>query len=118
MVSTLATAIGFSFANTGEPKSQLLNYLREKSMLLVLDNLEHLLDGVDLLVDLLQMTPAVKLLTTSRERLAVAGEWVFDLPTLATLPPDRGPGPAAATGQATYPAVTLFIEWVQCARHL
>ena len=113
MVSTLATAIGFSFASTGDPKSQLLNYLREKSMLVVLDNLEHLLEGVDLLVDLLQAAPGVKLLTTSRERLAVQGEWVFDLPTLATPPPDTG---LAAATPVTYPAVTLFVERAQRTR--
>ncbi len=113
MVSTLANAIGFSFASTGDPKSQLLNYLREKSMLVVLDNLEHLLEGVDLLVDLLQAAPAVKLLTTARERLAVQGEWVFDLPTLATPPPDTG---LMAATPVTYPAVTLFIERAQRTR--
>ncbi|MFZ4659905.1 MAG: ATP-binding protein [Caldilineaceae bacterium] len=115
MVSTLATAIGFSFASTGDPKSQLLNYLREKSMLLVLDNLEHLLEGVDLLVDLLQAAPGVKLLTTSRERLAVAGEWVFDLPSLAS-PPETAPGLVAVAGSATYPAVDLFVERAQRTR--
>ena len=112
MLSTIAAAIGFAFANMGEPKEQLLNYFRAKTMLLVLDNLEHLLDGVDLMVEILQAAPGVKLLTTSRERLAVTGEWVYELPVLAP-PPDT----VAAAAVASYPAVALFVERAQRVQH-
>ena len=113
MVSTLANAIGFSFANTGEPKAQLLNYLSAKAMLLVLDNLEHLLDGTDLLVEILQAAPDVKLLTTSRERLAVTGEWVFELPALPTPPQSK----EAVVAVASYGSVALFVEQAQRTQH-
>jgi predicted ATPase/DNA-binding CsgD family transcriptional regulator len=53
---------------------QLLSYLHEKSVLLVLDNFEHLLDGADILIEILRAAPAVKILVTSRERLNVYGE--------------------------------------------
>jgi len=115
MVSTLANAIGFSFANSGDPKEQLLNYLSAKSMLLVLDNLEHLLDGTDLLVEILQAAPGVKLLTTSRERLAVVGEWVFELPALPT-PPQTKAEEATVT-VASYASVALFVERAQRTHH-
>lgn len=113
MVSTLANALGFSFANVGDPKEQLLNYLRAKTMLLVLDNLEHLLDGIDLLIEILHAAPGVKLLTTSRERLTVAGEWVYELPVLSTPPQSK----EAVAAVARYASVALFVERAQRVRH-
>ncbi len=79
IVPAAAAALGFSFYGPTDPRTQLLNYLREKEMLLVLDNIEHLLDGVELLADILQHAPSLKLLVTSRERLNLLGEWVFEI---------------------------------------
>ncbi|MBI5033936.1 MAG: tetratricopeptide repeat protein [Chloroflexi bacterium] len=75
----IADAIGFTFSGTVEPRAQLLNHLRDKTILLVLDNFEHLLDASELLAEILQRAPRVKLLVTSRERLNLQGEWLFDL---------------------------------------
>jgi predicted ATPase/DNA-binding CsgD family transcriptional regulator len=55
--------------------AQLRQYLRSKSLLLVLDNMEHLLSGTPFLVDMLQSAPALKVLTTTRDRLHLRGEW-------------------------------------------
>jgi predicted ATPase len=95
-----------------DPREQLLAYLREKELLLLLDNFEHLLaprlseneGGATLLADLLQRAPAVTLLVTSRERLALPGEWVFDLSGLSY--------PACEPAQAieSYSAVQLFMQ--------
>jgi predicted ATPase len=104
MVSTIANALDFAFAGPTEPKTQLLNYLRTKQLLLVLDNLEHLLDGLDLVVELLQQAAGVKLLVTSRERLNLQGEWVFDLQGLPVPPDGQGKQLGA------YSAVALFVE--------
>src|SRR5213082_1079319 len=60
-------------------QEQLLDYLSERSTLLVLDNFEHLVDGSGFLSELVERAPHVKLLTTSRERLNVQSEWVFDV---------------------------------------
>lgn len=81
IVPTIADALGFSFfQREGEDaRQQLLNYLREKQMLLVLDNLEHLVEGVGLLTDILSVAPGVKMLATSRERLNLRGEWVAEI---------------------------------------
>src|SRR5215468_6508073 len=49
IVSTIADAIDFHFHPGPEPKQQLLDHLRERSLLLVLDNFEHLSDGAGLL---------------------------------------------------------------------
>ncbi|MFN8491656.1 MAG: tetratricopeptide repeat protein [Caldilineaceae bacterium] len=110
----LANALGLTAAGATAPKTQLLNYLREKQLLLVLDNLEHLLEGVGLLSELLAAAPRLTVLATSRERLNLQGEWVFDLQGLLV-------PPAAAMEREThevlkqYSAVTLFVENAQRA---
>jgi len=79
MIPAIASALETTFSGPSDSKSQLFNYLREQNVLLVLDNMEHLLDGVDLFSELLQSTPSVKLLTTSREHLHLQAEWVFEV---------------------------------------
>src|SRR5262249_12583160 len=78
IVSTIADALGFTFySETDNPKSQLLDYLRAKAILFVIDNFEHLLDGVGLLPEILDYASAVKILATSREPLALQEEWML-----------------------------------------
>jgi predicted ATPase/class 3 adenylate cyclase len=79
-----AVAEGIQFAVDGahsgfSAQEQLLDYLSERSTLLVLDNFEHLVDGSGLLAQVIERAPGVELLTTSRERLNVQSEWVFDV---------------------------------------
>lgn len=104
LVSTIADALGFSFHGAQDPKVQLLNYLHEKEMLLLLDNFEHLLGGAGLLIEILTHAPAVKLLVTSRERLKLAGEWLYEIHGLAV------PGHAEAAQMEGYAAVQLFTQ--------
>jgi predicted ATPase len=85
MVPAIADALGFTFYGPSEPKAQLLNYLRDKQLQLVLDNVEHLLDGAGLVTEILHCAPDVKLLVTSREQLNVQEEWVFEVMGLLTL---------------------------------
>jgi predicted ATPase/transcriptional regulator with XRE-family HTH domain len=75
----IADALGLKFQGQIEPRAQLLNYLLDKCLLLVLDNIEHLLSGAELLAEIMQCVPHVKLLVTSRERLNLPGEWVFEI---------------------------------------
>jgi len=109
IIPAIAAALGLAFYGLLDPKTQLLNYLGQKRMLLVLDNIEHLLDGVELLAEILQHAARVKLMVTSRERLLLQGEWVVDLQGLA-VPPDR-----QADQMDAYSAVSLFAE---CARRV
>lgn len=91
IVPAIADALGFVFSGTGELKFQLFNLLKERPILLVLDNLEHLLDGIELLNELLEYALDVKLLTTSREPLNLRTEWIFDvqgLPIPAGIEPE------------------------------
>jgi predicted ATPase len=79
LVSRLADALKFAFYGQESPKSQLLNYLREKSLLLLIDNFEHLLEGAPLLEEILMIAPGVKILVTSRERLHLQWEWILEI---------------------------------------
>jgi len=86
IIPAIADALGFSFSGTIELKAQLFNFFKEKQILLVLDNLEHLLNGIELLDELLEYAPNVKLLTTSREQLNLRTEWVFEVQGLPVPP--------------------------------
>ena len=80
IIPAIADALGFVFSGTFALKTQLFHFfLKEKQILLVLDNLEHLLDGIELLDELIEQAPNVKLLTTSREPLNLRAEWVFEV---------------------------------------
>ncbi|MEM7738415.1 MAG: BTAD domain-containing putative transcriptional regulator, partial [Deinococcota bacterium] len=65
----LANALNLNLSGQENPKAQLFSYLADKELLLVLDNLEHLISGVGLISELLAKTTALKILATSREQL-------------------------------------------------
>ena len=80
IVPAIAQQIDFQFvADERSPKQQVLDYLRGKKLLLVIDNWEHLLDGAPLISEILQAAPQVKVLATSREKLNLSGETVYAL---------------------------------------
>lgn len=83
-------------------------FLRDREVLLVLDNAEHLVDACAALVDrALRTGPGVRVLCTSRQVLGIPAEYVWDVAPLGV--PE--PGVAYAAGVAArYPAVTLFAE--------
>lgn len=91
----------------------LVGFLRDKELLLVLDNFEQLIAGAQLVVDLLQRAPGLKLLVTSRTLLKVYGEHEFPVPPLAT----PRPGELAAEVDLTrYPALELFVQRAQAVQ--
>jgi predicted ATPase/DNA-binding CsgD family transcriptional regulator len=75
--SAIAQALNFSLYGQREPKEQLLDYLRDQEMLLILDNFEHLLDGVDFVNDILLSAPDIKILVTTRTSLMMMGEHIY-----------------------------------------
>ncbi len=111
---TIARAIGFPLQGPQSPDEQLLNYLREKEMLLALDNFEHLLQDnapeSTLIEQILSRAPGVMLLITSRERLNLREERVYRLEGLTY------PETAVSNQDAGhYSAVALF---TQCAQRV
>ncbi|HSJ56117.1 MAG TPA: BTAD domain-containing putative transcriptional regulator [Anaerolineae bacterium] len=108
------------------PREQLLDFLRRKQLLLVMDNYEHLLangasgdgqgEAVAFLVDLLAAAPQVKILVTSRAGLKVQGEHLYPLTGLRVpdlSPPSRA-GAWSMAGDTT--AVDLFVQAASRAR--
>jgi predicted ATPase/DNA-binding CsgD family transcriptional regulator len=95
-----------------EPAEALLEalvaYLRGKSLLLVLDNCEHVIgEAAHLAAELLGGCPALRILATSREPLRIAGEHTYRLPPLPVPAAGEAPFPAAEAA-AAYPAIALF----------
>jgi len=116
LIPAIGEALGFIFPGREAPRPQLLNYLHNKNLLLVLDNFEHLLGSPTsphgsaasaLVAEILQRAPGVKLLVTSRERLNLRDEWLFAVIGLPT------PAEQATEPVEQYAAVQLFL---QCAR--
>ncbi|MCL4860200.1 MAG: tetratricopeptide repeat protein [Caldilineaceae bacterium] len=121
---TLAAALGMTLSGPAMPQSQVLTYLRQKDVLLVLDNFEHLLTpttspqpgqgnnpGLALLAELLRQAPGVTLLVTTRERLNLHGEWLFAVGALETPPTAASqPGDGEEAPLETYSAPALFLQ--------
>ncbi|HVU10097.1 MAG TPA: tetratricopeptide repeat protein [Phototrophicaceae bacterium] len=83
LVQTLATTLNISFQNTKEPEQELFNYLRDRELLLVLDNFEHLLDAGEFVSRILTHSSDLKILTTSRERLNLQEECLYPVGSMA-----------------------------------
>ena len=81
--STIASTLNFSFYEEGTPEEQLLDYLGNKHMLLILDNFEHLLAGVNFVNQMIFAAPEVKILATSRISLAITGEQIYSVMGMA-----------------------------------
>jgi predicted ATPase/transcriptional regulator with XRE-family HTH domain/Tfp pilus assembly protein PilF len=102
----------------GEPlAARLAGYLRDKQLLLVLDNFEHVLPAAALLVEWLTAAPRLKILVTSRAALRVRGEQQYavpplELPDLARLATHPEPTPVLLH----YSAVALFVERARAAQ--
>jgi len=104
LVFTIADALNFTFYSREDPKLQLINYLHEKQMLLIMDNFEHLVGEAELLSDIILQAPKIKFVITSRERLRLKGEYVYELEGLEY--PDRTDDPDFDD----YGAVRLFVQ--------
>jgi predicted ATPase len=91
-----------------EPRALLLSYLRDRELLLVLDNCEHLVEAVaGVVTDVLRAAPGVRVIATSREPLSMPGEHVVPVPPLGVAGPDAAGELAGPQGSE---AVTLFTE--------
>ena len=111
VVDAVASSIGFASAPAGSPHEQLHNYLRDRRLLLVLDNCEHVVPAVAGIVEstlgatTAPAPAACTFLITSREPIDVDGETVWALGPLSLLP----------GAEERAPAVELFLQRLQSA---
>ena len=114
---TIAKSIGLTFERPQDSGQQLFDFLREKHLLLILDNFEHVMVATSLVAEILARTVQVKLIVTSRERLNLRGEWVIPIEGLQ-FPNNRVDDPI---NWQDYSAIQLFLataERVQGGRPL
>jgi predicted ATPase/DNA-binding SARP family transcriptional activator len=106
LVGAVASALGIPLSGRDDSRGQLLDYLGElqRPLLLILDNIEHLLDGVDLIVDILARSSVTRLLVTSREALNVRDEFRYPIVGLP-VPSDEN-----TDDLERYDSVHLFVE--------
>ncbi len=104
LVGTIAESLGIELDPRGDPETQLLANLREREMMLVLDNFEHLLERADFVSSILSSCLGIKIIVTSRERLNLQGEWLFEIQGLEVPDEDR------LEELENYSAVRLFIQ--------
>ena len=129
LISAIAEAANFTFYSNVSPRQQLLDYLREKEMLLVLDNFEHLLSVAEreiqgepplaedgsaetFIAEILSIAPGVKILITSREVLNLQEAWFHPIDGLSF------PGENVVEDKALeeYDAIQLFVQSARRAR--
>jgi predicted ATPase/DNA-binding CsgD family transcriptional regulator len=107
VASTIAQSIGLQDARDRPLMEHLVSQLRERQLLIVLDNFEHLLAGAPVVTRLLQETDAVRILVSSRSSLRVSGEQECPVPPLEV--PQEQARPTAVS-LASCESVLLFAE--------
>jgi predicted ATPase/class 3 adenylate cyclase len=105
--SAIAQALALSTTGSRRPMDALLEHLKDKRMLLVLDNFEQLLPAAPMATQLLESSPGLRILVSSRAVLRVYGEQEFPVPPLALPDPKSHPGLSALS---QFEGVRLFIE--------
>jgi predicted ATPase/class 3 adenylate cyclase len=107
----LANALSIDLLPNTSPLKQVIEFLRRRTALLVLDNFEQVTDAADIVAEILRECPTITCLITSRELLRITGELEYPLEPLST--PPTG---SAGTDWLQYDSVQLFIERCQSMR--
>ncbi len=111
---TVASVLAIREASGQTLEQSLIEHLRAKRLLLILDNCEHLMDASARLVGtLVQGCRQLRILVTSREPLRIAGEQAYRIPSLSSPDPKRA---ATLETLLRYEAVRLFIDRVRLTR--
>jgi predicted ATPase/DNA-binding CsgD family transcriptional regulator len=108
LAGAVAESLGLREDPGGSSMAVLTDHLRERRMLLVLDNCEHMVEPVAVLTGaLLNRCPPLRILTTGREPLGIEGEMTLPVPSLSVPDPRRSYSPQELS---RFEAVTLFID--------
>ena len=108
LLSTVAQAFGYVETRPAPAREQLIKGIGDQSVLIALDNCEHLIEAAAAMaLDLLSSCPNLKILATSRETLRIPGEWAFNVPPLQLPKPGEETNLSLAINSS---ALQLFIE--------
>lgn len=117
VLSELASVLNYQFEKVGNqhrtPKQQILDYLKHKQMLLIMDNFEQLVNSAALLVDIMGSAPEIKIVATSRERLNLIEEHLYlirGLPYPVNKAESNHRTISTHEEASAYPAVRLFLQ--------
>jgi predicted ATPase/DNA-binding SARP family transcriptional activator len=113
VVPTITRTLGVRVSEGQPTLESLKDFLRDKHLLLVLDNFEHLLPATSLVSDLLGAAPRLKVLVTSRSSLQIYGEHEYLVPPMTTSDPQALP-PIEQLAQVE--AIQLFIQRAQATK--
>lgn len=105
-IPLIAAAVGCAFSGRRAPRSELLQHVQGRALLLVLDNCEHLVDEATFFAEMLAAAPQLMVLVTSRARLRLYEESIFDVRALS-VPPAEVHKAAELIASS---AVQLFVE--------
>ena len=112
---TVVQALGFVEDGNRPAEQQLAEGIGDKRMLIVLDDCEHLIEGVAALAsNLLSTCPYIKIIATSRESLRIPGEWLYAVPTLGIAPDENMPLDLETASKS--PMLMLFTERARAVR--
>ena len=111
LASAIGAPLGVQESGDRAARDVLLEHLRERSILLILDNFEHLADETGYLSELLHAAPGLRLLVTSQTVLRLAVEQVHEVLPLSVPRPSEAPGAVLES-----PAVALFETRVRAIR--
>lgn len=104
--ATIAEAIRVPHPGRSDIRLHLFNFLAQKSLLLILDNFEHLMDASMLVSEILGNAPQIKCVVTSRERLGLMEEWTLGVEGMQF--PDPG-----TERMEYYPSLEMFSQAAQ-----
>ena len=113
--SAIANALGIELAMDEEPVAALVPALQGKTMLLVFDNCEHVIDAAaTTIAAILQGAPHVNVLASSRQSLGITGEQTYRMPSLA-VPNDADAASLGAERALGYGGIALFVDRARSA---
>ncbi len=113
VVAAIAETLGLQEIGERPLLEGLKSYLRERKLLLLLDNFEHVAPAAPVVAELLRACPALEVLATSRAVLHLSGEHEYSVSPLGLPDSESLPGPEELT---RYEAINLFVERARTAR--
>jgi predicted ATPase/DNA-binding SARP family transcriptional activator len=106
ILETILNALGVDIGGDSAYEDEIMHHLRDRQLLLVLDNFEYVLNNAEVLSHILQQTSQIKMLVTSRERLSLVEEWLYYVESMMV--PDLN-----TPDSMNFPAIQLFIQTAQ-----